>query len=253
MDCKDVTHDRLIDLADRRLGAEDRRQIDFHLSSCGPCRRKHDEVRTIAGAIRKVVGDSPHTAMMAQLDNAILGQMASFKESAAANRRRTLWQSLLTLAAVVLLALAFQWAFLQESGEQGGNVAKDPTPPPPQVPAPEPRPVQPAPDPESPVPPAPTPEPVAPPAPEGPAPDPVPTAPSPEAPSPEAPVPTPPPAFAKGDFNKNGRLDRGDWERLNLLLLEGRTYPLEISDLDGDGLFTAGDGLAFLQISGLTP
>jgi hypothetical protein len=72
-------------------------------------------------------------------------------------------------------------------------------------------------------------------------------------PVPAPPKPAPEPAFARGDLNRNRKIDTQDAATLDEQIRAGRTYDIAMADLTGDGRVDCGDVQAILQAAEQNP
>jgi len=272
MDCKALTNDVFLDYGDRMLDKDARKPIDQHLNDCKNCRIRHEEVKRIGGAVRATLQAPAHQALMEQLDAAVLGSLDSLaaQRGASSARQRRFWAIGIGVAAAVLVAVIVGMMMGGQEKEQKGVVGV-PIPKPLPEPAPRPEPPKrepPKPEPPAPEPPKPEVVKPEPPKPEPPRPEPPkpplpesprtkmpkePVEPAPQPPKVDPPKPAPEPAFARGDFNRNRKLDAEDAGFLDREIRSGRTYDPATADLNGDGRVDCGDVLAILMAAERNP
>ena len=204
MKCREVTDDLILDAGGGPAVAD-------HLQGCRPCRTRADEVRLIAGALKRSQ-EAPPPVLLAHLDVAVL----SGNVRPTAKRRispRTAWAFTTSLAAASLIVSCLAW--LERSGLQRPAtefVVLPPQHPTPPVIKDEPPPVEVV-----------------------------------KLTAPEKPVELPKPIL-RGDLNGDGAIDIAD--RLMLArVLSGvdSTADLNVADLNGDGQIDIGDDLVLCR------
>jgi anti-sigma factor RsiW len=104
MTCDDLTNDLLSDYADWQLAPQERNRITRHLETCEGCRVRRDDLEGMTGALRRAP-EGPPTAIMRELDRAVLGMLTRGGASRPLLRRRLTRPLLGGIAAIVLVGL----------------------------------------------------------------------------------------------------------------------------------------------------
>lgn len=105
MNCKMISHDRLLDYADKRLPADEAEAICRHLDLCRHCRRLFDEATMLSSAIKESPELTGAKAITPEMDLAVFAEIRKASARMRRKSRKTPWRVILAYAAAVLISI----------------------------------------------------------------------------------------------------------------------------------------------------